>query len=53
MHPYPEDVEWLCTIPCVERVTAWGLLAEIGSSLGRTMSRQLRKCGQATERQDA
>jgi hypothetical protein len=30
MQPYREDVDRLCTIPGVERVTAWGLLAEIG-----------------------
>jgi transposase len=30
MRPHQEDVARLCTIPGVERVTAWGLLAEIG-----------------------
>lgn len=30
MTPHQEDVDRLCTIPGVDRVTAWGLLAEIG-----------------------
>jgi transposase len=30
MRPFEEEVARLCTIPGVERVTAWGLLAEIG-----------------------
>jgi transposase len=30
MAPHQEDVDRLCTIPGVDRVTAWGLLSEIG-----------------------
>jgi len=30
LEPCQEDVDRLCTIPGVDRVTAWGLLAEIG-----------------------
>ena len=30
MAPHQEDVDRLCTIPGVDRVTAWGLLAENG-----------------------
>ena len=33
MQPYQADVDRLCTIPGVERVTAWGLLAEIGFNM--------------------
>jgi transposase len=31
--PFPSEVARLCTIPGVDRVTAWGLLAEIGLSM--------------------
>ena len=30
LRPFEEEVARLCTIPGVERVTAWGMLAEIG-----------------------
>ena len=30
LRPFPDEVARLCTIPGVDRVTAWGLLAEIG-----------------------
>ena len=33
MEPYQDDVKRLCSIPGVERVTAWGLLAEIGFNM--------------------
>jgi len=33
MRPFEEEVARLCTIPGVERVTAWGLLAEIGFNM--------------------
>ena len=33
MEPYRDDVDRLCTIPGVEQVTAWGLLAEIGFNM--------------------
>jgi transposase len=35
MRPYQDDVERLCTIPGVERVTAWGLLSEIGFNMNQ------------------
>ncbi len=38
MEPYRDDVDRLCTIPGVERVTAWGLLAEIGFQHGSVSS---------------
>lgn len=31
--PHQEDVDRLCSIPGVDRVTAWGLLAEIGFNM--------------------
>src|SRR5260221_13195774 len=31
--PFQSEVARLCTIPGVDRVTAWGLLAEIGLSM--------------------
>ena len=63
--PQQEDVDRLCTIPGVDRVTARGLLAEIGfnmdqfpssahlASRGGTLSGQFRKRRQAPERQAA
>lgn len=33
MRPFEEEIARLCTIPGVERVTAWGLLAEIGFNM--------------------
>ena len=30
LRPFQADVDRLCTIPGVDRVTAWGLLSEIG-----------------------
>jgi transposase len=33
MRPFEEQVARLCTIPGVDRVTAWGLLAEIGRNM--------------------
>jgi len=33
MRPFEEEVTRLCTIPGVDRVTAWGLLAEIGLNM--------------------
>jgi transposase len=33
MEPHEDDVKRLCSIPGVERVTAWGLLAEIGFNM--------------------
>jgi transposase len=33
MRPLQDEVIRLCTIPGVDRVTAWGLLAEIGSNM--------------------
>jgi transposase len=33
MHPFQDEVVRLCTIPGVDRVTAWGLLAESGLNM--------------------
>jgi transposase len=33
LRPFEEEVARLCTIPGVERVTAWGMLAEIGFNM--------------------
>lgn len=33
LRPFEDDVARLCTIPGVDRVTAWGLLAEIGLNM--------------------
>ncbi|HKW33510.1 MAG TPA: transposase, partial [Candidatus Acidoferrum sp.] len=33
MRPFQSEVARLCTIPGVDRVTAWGLLAEIGLNM--------------------
>jgi transposase len=33
LRPFPSEVARLCTIPGVDRVTAWGLLAEIGLNM--------------------
>jgi transposase len=33
--PFPSEVARLCTIPGVDRVTAWGLLAEIGMDMSQ------------------
>lgn len=33
MRPFQDEVARLCTIPGVDRVTAWGLLAEIGLNM--------------------
>src|SRR5579862_3573475 len=35
MHPYEEQVRHLRTIPGIERITAWGLLAEIGMDMNQ------------------
>ena len=33
LYPFEEEVARLCTIPGIERVTAWGLLAELGLNM--------------------
>jgi transposase len=33
LRPFQDEVQRLCTIPGVDRVTAWGLLAEIGLNM--------------------
>lgn len=33
LHPFQDEVARLCTIPGVDRVTAWGMLAEIGFNM--------------------
>jgi transposase len=33
--PFQSEVARLCTIPGVDRLTAWGLLAEIGLDLSQ------------------
>jgi transposase len=33
LHPFQDEVLRLCTIPGVDRVTAWGLLSEIGLNM--------------------
>jgi transposase len=33
LHPFQDEVDRLCTIPGVDRVTAWGLLSEIGLNM--------------------
>ncbi len=33
LRPFQDEVERLCTIPGVDRVTAWGLLSEIGLNM--------------------
>ena len=65
MRPFEAEVKRLDTIPVVDRVTAWSLIAEVGVKmeqfslrgalgfLGGIMPGQLRKCRQAAERQDA
>ena len=35
MHPFEEKVQHLRTIPGIDRITAWGLLAEIGMDMNR------------------
>ena len=35
LRPYQDEVARLCTIPGVDRVTAWGLLAEIGQNMNQ------------------
>lgn len=35
LHPFHEEVARLCTIPGVDRVTAWGLLSEIGLNMAQ------------------
>src|SRR5256885_5369530 len=35
MGPFRDEVVRLCTIPGVDRVTAWGLLAEIGLNMNQ------------------
>jgi len=35
LHPFQSEVARLCTIPGVDRVTAWGLLAEIGWNMNQ------------------
>jgi len=35
MRPFQDEVTRLCTIPGVDRVTAWGLLAEIGLNMNQ------------------
>src|SRR5262250_1581478 len=35
MHPFEDKVIRLCTIPGVDRVTAWGLLAEVGLNMNQ------------------
>jgi transposase len=35
MRPFQDEVIRLCTIPGVDRVTAWGLLAEIGLNMNQ------------------
>lgn len=35
MHPFKDKVTRLCTIPGVDRVTAWGMLAEIGRNMNQ------------------
>lgn len=35
LRPFPSEVARLCTIPGVDRVTAWGLLAEIGLNMSQ------------------
>jgi len=38
MAPYPQDVDRLCTIPGIERMTACGWLAEMGFNLDQFAS---------------
>lgn len=33
LRPFPDEIARLCTIPGVDRVTAWGLLSEIGLNM--------------------
>src|SRR2546427_8550425 len=41
MRPFEDKVTRLCTIPGVDRVTAWGMLAEIGlNKIGRASCRE-------------
>jgi transposase len=35
VRPFQDEVDRLCTIPGVDRVTAWGLLAEIGLNMNQ------------------
>jgi transposase len=42
LHPFQADVVRLCTIPGVDRVTAWGLLSEIGLNMAQFPSAQHR-----------
>jgi transposase len=35
MRPFEDKVTRLCTIPGVDRVTAWGMLAEIGMNMNQ------------------
>jgi transposase len=60
--PFQSEVARLCTIPGVDRVTAWGLLAEIGLNMNQfpnaqhlaswTLPGESRERGQAQERED-
>jgi transposase len=40
VRPFQRDVDRLCTIPGVDRVTAWGLLSEIGLNMDQFPSAQ-------------
>ena len=65
MEPYPDDVKRLCSIPGVERVTAWGAVGRdrlppgavsfsgTPGLVGAAVSRPLRERGEAAERQAA
>jgi len=65
MHGHRDLLARLCTIPTVDLITAWTLLAEIGTDMSRfptaahlcswvgAVSGQQRECGQAIQRQDA
>jgi len=35
MRPFEDKVTRLCTIPGVDRVTAWGMLAEMGMNMNQ------------------
>jgi len=35
MEPYAADIERLCTIPGIQRITAWTLLSELGPDMSR------------------